>query len=158
LASSANLDTNGLNNIGENGVLTTDLVGIDRIARFFARLWDGCEYEMPAGSAEYSVRERAATPALFRVDANSGTGIIWTHGNERVILEHFHDIIGRARRDLLLATYSLNDLADHPDPLIKPLEKAISRPLPRRSVPADGQDIPGRFTGGWFFTRVGEGA
>jgi phosphatidylserine/phosphatidylglycerophosphate/cardiolipin synthase-like enzyme len=150
LVSSANLDTNGLNNIGENGVLTTDLVEVDRIARFFARLWDGCRYEMPAGSAEYSVRERAATATATRcrVDVNPGTGIIWTHDSERVILEHLHDIIGRARHDLLLATYSLVDLAANPDLLLQPLEEVIRRHQPevrllcrgRNNVPSQRHD------------------
>lgn len=129
LVSSANLDEGGLTRTGENGVIVTDPAEVDRMARFFTRLWDSCSYEMPAGSAEYSVRERDAQPSRCRVPVPGIApvpGVIWTDGeNERLILEHLHDIIGRARRTLVLATFSLNGLVDRPELLIEPLAAAL---------------------------------
>jgi phosphatidylserine/phosphatidylglycerophosphate/cardiolipin synthase-like enzyme len=129
LVSSANLDTRGLNETGENGVLVTDPAEVDRVARFFTRLWDSCSYDMPAGSAEYSVRERPPSPSRCRVpvpDVTPAPGVIWTDGKEeRLILAHLHDIIGRARRRLMLATFSLNGLVSHRELLIEPLTAAL---------------------------------
>lgn len=129
LVSSANLDTRGLNETGENGVIVTNTAEVDRVARFFTRLWDSCSYEMPAGSAEYSVRERAPAPSRCRVQAPDVTpapSVIWTDGKEeRLILAHLHDIIGRARRRLVLATFSLNGLVSRPELLIEPLTTAL---------------------------------
>jgi phosphatidylserine/phosphatidylglycerophosphate/cardiolipin synthase-like enzyme len=129
LISSANLDERGLNVTGENGVLVTDPAEVDRVARFFTRLWDSCSFEMPAGSAEYSVRERQPGPARCRIPVpgvSPAPAVIWTDGKEeRLILAHLHDIIGRARHSLLLATYSLNGLTGHPGLLIGPLAAAM---------------------------------
>jgi hypothetical protein len=51
--------------------------------------------------------------------------VIWTDGkDERLILAHLHDIIRRARHSLVLATFSLNELVDHPELLIEPLAAA----------------------------------
>jgi len=129
LVSSANLDTRGLNETGENGAMITSPTEVDRVARFFTRLWDSCSYEMPAGSAEYSVRERPPGPSRCRVpvpDVTPAPGVIWTDGKEeRLILAHLHDIIGRARRRLTLATFSLNGLVSRRELLIEPLAAAL---------------------------------
>ncbi len=129
LVSSANLDTRGLNETGENGVMVTSPAEVDRVARFFTRLWDSCSYEMPAGSAEYSVRERPPGSSRCRVpvpDVTPAPGVIWTDGKEeRLILAHLHDIIGRARRRLVLATFSLNGLVSRRELLIEPLTAAL---------------------------------
>lgn len=129
LVSSANLDTRGLNETGENGVMVTNPAEVDRVARFFTRLWDSCSYEMPAGSAEYSVRERPPAPSRCRVpvpDVTPAPGVIWTDGKEeRLILAHLHDIIGLARRKLVLATFSLNGLVSRRELLIEPLAAAL---------------------------------
>lgn len=129
LLSSANLDTRGLAETGENGVTVADPAEVDRVARFFTRLWDSCSYEMPAGSAEYSVRERPQSRSRCRVpvpEVAALPGVIWTDGkDERLILEHLHDVIGRARRSLVLATFSLNGLVDHRELLIEPVAAAL---------------------------------
>jgi phosphatidylserine/phosphatidylglycerophosphate/cardiolipin synthase-like enzyme len=133
LVSSANLDTNGLNSIGENGALITDRAEVDRLARFFTRLWDSCAYEMPTGSAGYSVRQHAPAASRCRVPVptapvpalSAGTGVIWTHDSERLILGHLHDVIARARTSLILATYSLQGMTERPDILLDPLAKAM---------------------------------
>ncbi|GII93974.1 phospholipase D-like domain-containing protein [Sinosporangium siamense] len=130
LISSANLDTNGLNKIGENGVVVREPAEVDRIARFFVRLWHASSYEMPPGSATYSVQKVEPAPSPCRVPSPGeppAPGVIWTHGDERFILSHLRDVIGEARGNLLLATFSLNGLVDHPDLLLGPLERAMSR-------------------------------
>jgi phosphatidylserine/phosphatidylglycerophosphate/cardiolipin synthase-like enzyme len=143
LVSSANLDTRGLNSTGENGAVITDAAEVDRLARFFTRLWDSCSFEMPAGSDHYSVRERAPQPSRCRVpkpEIAAAPGIIWTDGGERLILGHLHDLIARARRSLLLATFSLNDLTGHPDLLLQPLAKALRANPVRASLLCRGRN------------------
>ena len=133
LISSANLDTGGLNRTGENGTVITDTTEVDRLARFYTQLWDSCSYEMPAGSDDYSVRERTPRPGRCHVPvprAAAQPGVIWTNGGEHLILSHLHDIIGRARHSLLLATFSLNGLTNNPELLLDPLASALrDRPL-----------------------------
>jgi phosphatidylserine/phosphatidylglycerophosphate/cardiolipin synthase-like enzyme len=127
LVSSANLDTNGLNNTGENGTVVTDPIEVERLARFYTRLWDSSAYEMPAGSDDYSVREHTPCPSRCHVPLPEtvAPGIIWTYGEEQLIWEHMHDVIRRARQTLLLATFSLNHLTSHRDLLLDPLQRAI---------------------------------
>jgi len=133
LVSSANLDTGGLNRTGENGTIITDANEVDRLARFYTRLWDSCAYEMPAGSADYSVRAHTPRPGRCHVPVpgvSARPGVIWTDGSEQLILGHLHDIIARARHSLLLATFSLNGLTSHPELLFDPLANALGhRPL-----------------------------
>ena len=129
LVSSANLDTRALSITGENGVVITDTDQVDRLARFFTRLWDSCSYEMPAGSDHYSVRERVPQPSRCQVpvpEITGRAGIIWTWAGQPLILRHVIDIIGRARKSLLLATYSLNDLTASRELLLNPLEAAMT--------------------------------
>ncbi|MDQ1024811.1 phosphatidylserine/phosphatidylglycerophosphate/cardiolipin synthase-like enzyme [Streptomyces umbrinus] len=145
LVSSANLDTNGLNSIGENGAVVTDAIEVDRLSRFFTRLWDSCAYEMPAGSAGYSVRKHAPAPSRCRVPVpqiSTRPGIIWTNGDEQLILDHLHDVIARARTTLLLATYSLQGMADSPDILLDPLVKAMRDQPLRVSLLCRGRNHP----------------
>lgn len=128
LISSANLDTGGLNRTGENGTVITDAAEVDRLARFYTRLWDSCAYEMPAGSDDYSVREHTPCPGRCHVPVPrvaAQPGVIWTDGGEHLILDHLHDIIGRARHSLLLATFSLNGLTNNPELLLDPLASAL---------------------------------
>ena len=133
LVSSANLDTGGLTRTGENGAVITDAAEVGRLARFYTRLWDSCAYEMPAGSDDYSVRGHTPPPPRCHVPVPGlapRPGVIWTHDGEHLILDHLHDIIRRARESLILATFSLNDLAGHPDLLLDPLAQALrDRPL-----------------------------
>ena len=63
-----------------------------------------------------------------------GPGVIWTYDGddadgshrERGILAALHDVIGRARRELLLATFSLVGIRDRPELLLDPLRRAMA--------------------------------
>jgi phosphatidylserine/phosphatidylglycerophosphate/cardiolipin synthase-like enzyme len=131
LVSSANLETSALTGTqqraatGENGFVVSDRTEVIRLARYFTRLWHACTYEMPPGQ-DHTVQQRPASPSPCRVPtAGHPPSVIWTYPGEPGILRTIHDVIGRARRDLLLATYSLNGITDEPDLLLGPLEAAI---------------------------------
>jgi phosphatidylserine/phosphatidylglycerophosphate/cardiolipin synthase-like enzyme len=133
LVSSANLETSALTDTesrgatGENGFIVSDKNEVFRLARYFTRLWHECTYEMPPGE-NHTVQERTASASPCRVpmaDLSHSPSVIWTHRGELGILNAIHDIIGRARRTLLLASYSLNGLTEHPELLLTPIERAI---------------------------------
>jgi phosphatidylserine/phosphatidylglycerophosphate/cardiolipin synthase-like enzyme len=156
LVSSANLETSALVDrpergaTGENGVVMSDPGEIARLSRFFARLWYECTYEMPPGE-DHTVQERPPAPSPCRVPVSSvapRAGLIWTHDDERGILETIHDVIDRARERLLLATWSVNGLLERRELLLDPLERALeTHPLDvsllvraRNNVPAHRRD------------------
>ncbi len=69
LVTSANLETSALRGstgrsvTGEAGALITDPAEVDRLARFFTRLWfEGCTGEAPPGAA-YLLRNRSPEPS-----------------------------------------------------------------------------------------------
>jgi cardiolipin synthase A/B len=133
LVSSANLETSALTDTktrgatGENGFIVSDGAEVLRLARYFARLWHECTYEMPPGE-DHTVQERTASPSPCRVpaaDLEHAPSVIWTHDGELGILDTIHHIIGRARHTLLLASYSLNGLIERPELLLTPVERAI---------------------------------
>ncbi len=133
LVSSANLETPALVDsqargaTGENGVVVNDRVEVDRLARFFTRLWYECSWEMPPGEA-HTVQHRAPSPSPCRVApaaVGEAPAVIWTHDDERGILDTIHDVIAGAREQLLLSTFSLNGMAQHRDLLLEPLERAM---------------------------------
>lgn len=135
LVSSANLETSALIDTksrgatGENGFVVSDRTEVLRLARYFTRLWHDCTYEMPPGE-DHTVQDRTASPSPCRVpvaDVARVPNVIWTYGRERGILNNVHDIIGRARRTLLLASFSLNGLIEHPELLLAPLERAMRK-------------------------------
>lgn len=137
LVSSANLETSALedtprkNATGESGVLIAEPAESGRLARFFTRLWySGCTWAALPG-AEYALHERRPTPSpVPATPLTDGPGVIWTHGNaedsERGILAALHDVIGRARREVLLATFSLVGIREHPELLLDPVRRAIA--------------------------------
>ncbi|GAB3970427.1 hypothetical protein GCM10027615_26820 [Plantactinospora veratri] len=141
LVSSANLETSALVDTerkratGENGVLVGDPAEVDRLARFFTRLWfAGCTWAALPG-AEYALHRRTPAPSPVTVPPPAGgTGVIWTYDGEdgdgphreRGILDAVHDVIGRARRELLLATFSLVGIRDRPELLLDPLRRAMA--------------------------------
>ncbi|MEN3612268.1 phosphatidylserine/phosphatidylglycerophosphate/cardiolipin synthase family protein [Plantactinospora sp. ZYX-F-223] len=141
LVSSANLETSALVDTerkratGENGVLVGDPAEVDRLARFFTRLWfAGCTWAALPG-AEYALHRRTPAPSPVTVPPLAGgPGVIWTYDGEdgagphreRGILDAVHDVIGRARRELLLATFSLVGIRDRPDLLLDPLRRAMA--------------------------------
>jgi phosphatidylserine/phosphatidylglycerophosphate/cardiolipin synthase-like enzyme len=137
LVSSANLETSALADTprkkatGENGVVIADPTEAERLARFFTRLWHaGCTW-MALPGAEYALHQRQPTtsPATATPLAG-GPGVIWTHGGaadrERGILAALHDVINRARGELLLATFSLVGIRERPELLLNPLRRAIA--------------------------------
>ena len=133
LVSSANLETPALVDsqargaTGENGVVVSDRVEVDRLARFFTRLWYECSWELPPGDA-HTVQQRAPSPSPCRVTpaaVGQAPAVIWTHDDERGILDTIHDVIAGARERLLLSTFSLNGMAQQRDLLLDPLARAM---------------------------------
>jgi phosphatidylserine/phosphatidylglycerophosphate/cardiolipin synthase-like enzyme len=129
LVSSANLETRAFETTGENGAVVTDPGEAARLGRFFARLWSSCTFEMPPGKV-HTVQGRKPSSSPCRVPVPpvaEGNSLIWTYPGEQVILTTLHDVIGRAEHELLLATFGLTGLADHPELLVDPLAAAIGR-------------------------------
>jgi len=140
LVSSANLETSALTGTpqraatGENGFVVSDRAEVIRLARYFTRLWHACTYEMPPGQG-HTVQRRSASPSPCRVPAaGRPPSVIWTYPGEPGVLQTIHEVIRRARHELLLATYSLNGLTDEPDLLLTPLEATIRIHQPRVSL------------------------
>ncbi|GIJ27012.1 hypothetical protein Vqi01_21740 [Micromonospora qiuiae] len=140
LVSSANLETSALVDTdrpatGENGVLVGNPAEVDRLARFFTRLWfAGCTWAaLPGGEYALHRRAPAASPVVAPPLA-AGPGVIWTYDGddadgphrERGILAALHDVIGRARQELLLATFSLVGIRERPELLLDPLRRAMT--------------------------------
>lgn len=133
LVSSANLETSALVDgpergaTGESGAVLSEPDEVARLSRFFTRLWYACPFEMPPGE-DHTVQERVPVPSPCRVpvpSVASRAGVIWTHDDERGILDTIHDVIGRARERLLLTTFSLNGVAERRELLLDPLERAL---------------------------------
>jgi len=133
LVSSANLETSALTDTenrgatGENGFVVSDRNEVLRLARYFTRLWHDCTYEMPPGE-DHTVQNRTASASPCRVpvaDLGHTPRVIWTYNGELGIHDTTHDIIGRARRTLLLTSFSLNGLIEHPELLLTPVERAM---------------------------------
>jgi hypothetical protein len=61
-------------------------------------------------------------PAIGRA---SKPGVIWTNAEEHGIKEALHEVIGLARKSLVLSTFSLNGMTEKPEILLAPLEKAL---------------------------------
>lgn len=139
LVSSANLETPALVDgpsrgaTGENGFVVSDVDEVLRLSRFFTRLWHGSTYHMPPGR-DHTVQQRDATPVPCRVPV-AGLGhdpaVVWTSDEEHGILDTIHDVIARARRSLLLASFSLNGLTEHPELLLDPLRRAARTHRPK---------------------------
>ena len=147
LVSSANLETRAFDTTGENGAVVSDPGETDRLGRFFARLWSSCTFQMPPGEA-HTVQKREPSPSPCQVPvppADPGNSVIWTYeDSEHVILATLHDVIKRAERDLLLATYGLTGLTEQPGLLLGPLAHAIEqRQLDVSILVRSRNNIPG---------------
>lgn len=127
---SANLETRAFTEVGEVGVVLSDPVEVDRLARLFARMWlAGCGYHLPAAD-DYSVqnrknRERTCTVTVPRPSGRAPS-LIWTDEDDKSLLTAVHEVIGEARRELLLASYSL-DMKGRRDLLLAPIADAVAR-------------------------------
>jgi cardiolipin synthase A/B len=126
---SANLETRAFTEVGEVGVVTSDPVEVDRLARLFARMWlAGTKWELPA-TDEYSVRPREGGTCTITVPPppSGGPSLIWTDSDDESLLTAVHDVIGKAERELLLASYLLDGMVKRPDLLLDPIAKAIEK-------------------------------
>jgi PLD-like domain len=101
---------------------------VERVARFFTRLWHECPWEV-APSTDYAMAKRAKTEPPFSAipDANGHCHAIWTHHSVHKILDAAREAIGRAERDLLLASYSLTGMASKRDLLLEDVERFKKR-------------------------------
>jgi phosphatidylserine/phosphatidylglycerophosphate/cardiolipin synthase-like enzyme len=125
---SANLETRAFTEGGEVGVIISDPVEVDRLARLFARMWlAGSRYHLPAAD-DYSVqnREGTCTVAVPRPPGRAPS-LIWTDENDKSLLTAVQKVIGAARQELLLASYSLDGMKGRPDLLFHPVAKAVAR-------------------------------
>jgi phosphatidylserine/phosphatidylglycerophosphate/cardiolipin synthase-like enzyme len=127
---SANLETKAFTDVGEVGVVTTDKAEVRRLARLFGKMWlTGCRWELP-NTDDYAVLERQSTPTSFSALSAVGgasPAIIWTSQTEHALQTSIHDVISKARTNLLLASFSLDGMIKRPDLLIEPLASAIGR-------------------------------
>lgn len=132
VVSSANMNRNGFIECGECGVAITDSREVNRIARFFARLWHtGCDWEVQPGRS-YSVQTRTSKPCPCSVpmpldDAKLDGKVIWTDTHETFIIDTIHDVLKRAKKEVILSTYKLNGMKKSPGLLLDPLRDAIEQ-------------------------------
>lgn len=128
LVSSANLETRAFTTTTEVGLVVRDKGEVGRLARFFTRLWHECTWEVAPGSA-YTVAKRAATeaPSLAIPEPATRQHVIWTHHRVHTILHAAHEAIEKAERDVLLASFSLKDMAVHRDLLLTHVERFMKR-------------------------------
>jgi phosphatidylserine/phosphatidylglycerophosphate/cardiolipin synthase-like enzyme len=129
---SANLETRAFTQVGEAGVVTTDHAEVTRLARLFARMWlAGCTYELPGSATDdYKVDERDPTPVAFEVaqaPVEDRASLMWTDDTSDTLLRHIHDVISKARRRLILASWSLTGMTERPDLLLAPVAEAVAR-------------------------------
>jgi len=149
LVSSANLETSALTGTSdrpptsESGVVITERAEVQLLSRFFTRLWfAGCTSMAPPGS-EYALQTRAVSTspcAAPAPDVAPQPGLIWTHEEEQVIRKTILDVIGRARTELVMATYLLQGLSNSPDVLLDPLAAAVRRHGLQASILLRGQN------------------
>lgn len=114
---------------GESGVVTFRPADADLLGRLFTRLWHTeCVWDAPPGPG-YELRKRKGTPSPCAVPtpAPGATGPIWTDAGDQMIREAIRDISRSAHRDLLLATFSVKGLDEHPDLLYDPVRAALDR-------------------------------
>lgn len=130
---SANLETRAFTRVGEVGVVFDDERSVATLTRLFARMWKvGCRYELPFFATGYRVVERRdARPVPFAVPEPTAVGtasVVWTDDSAPASLHrNLVDVIARARRELVLASFSLNRMDEDPELLLGPVAKAVAR-------------------------------
>lgn len=126
----SNFEKYPLTDGGEIGIRLTLPREVERIGRHFTRLWhERCNWELAPGE-QHTVANRQIEPSPCKVippPEDSSPGAIWTDGSEHYILRHLHRVIDSAQKELLLATFSARDIAQYPELLIHPLERALLR-------------------------------
>ncbi|WP_163507088.1 phospholipase D-like domain-containing protein [Fodinicola acaciae] len=129
LVSSANLMTRAFEQTGENGVVVDVPAHVDRLARFFAVLWQEAQWEMPLTESPVVTRiarTHRSKVALPAADPDA-VGPIWTFDDQHLIKDAIASVIASARTELLLATYSLVGIARRPDLLLDHVRAAVER-------------------------------
>jgi phosphatidylserine/phosphatidylglycerophosphate/cardiolipin synthase-like enzyme len=135
LVSSANLVTRSFERIGENGVVLTEPAAVTTLARLFGRLWQESRWEMPPDTEHYSVEETRGAGSRIKVSAPAGNGPVWTYADGGyTIAGALHDVIEHAEADLVLATFSISNMAQglprmvaQPELLFEPVRRALDR-------------------------------
>lgn len=132
LVSSANFETRAFQETGECGVVVQTPLEVLRLARLFTRLWhSGCDWEMAPGAASLvQQRQPERSPCSVPLPKAGENAVIWTDHKERLILEHLHGIIAGTKRELLLASFSLSGMREHPELLLAPIEKLLKTRKP----------------------------
>jgi len=130
IISTSNFEKYPLTDGGETGIRLSLPKEVEQIGRHFTRLWhERCDWELAPG-VKHTVAKRRSEPSpsqVFSPPAGKSPVAIWTDGGEHHILRHLHRVIENAQKELLLATYSTNNLAQYPELLIRPLERAVQR-------------------------------
>ncbi len=128
LISSANLESSAFTKTSEIGLVLQNKGEVARVAQLFARLWHECTWEV-APSVAYTVAKRAKTTPPFRVipEPVHRQCAIWTHHTDHGILEASREAIKQAKRDLLLASFSLTDMAAQREILLSEIERFRKR-------------------------------
>jgi phosphatidylserine/phosphatidylglycerophosphate/cardiolipin synthase-like enzyme len=130
LVGSANFVANGFEWTGEADLVIRDPLQVQQAARLFTALWyEGCQWEVPPGET-YQVAQRhsAPSPVAPHCPECGSVGVVWTNeAKESHLLQCIHDVIGRAKRRLTLASYSVTGMSGKPDLLFQPLREALAR-------------------------------
>jgi hypothetical protein len=130
IVSTANFENYPLTQGGETGILLALPQEVQRIGRHFTRLWhERCDWELAPGE-KHTVAQRQTEPSPCRIiqpPEESSPAAIWTDGSEHHVLRHLHRVIESAQKELLLATWDAKDIAQDPELLIRPLERAVKR-------------------------------
>ncbi|MDB5389977.1 MAG: hypothetical protein JWM11_5623, partial [Planctomycetaceae bacterium] len=130
VVSTSNFEERPLTQGGETGIRLTNSEEVEKIARHFTRLWhERCEWELPPGE-NHTVARRLSEQSPCRVIEpvwTQNSCAIWTDGEEHYILRQLQQVIESARKELLLATWDVIEVAKDPSLLIHPMKKAVER-------------------------------
>lgn len=130
LAGSANFVANGFEWTGEADLVIRNPLQVQQLARLFTALWyEGCQWEVPPGETYQVANRHPARPPVSPQCPKCGdVGVVWTNEfKESFLLQSIRDIIGRAKSNLTLASYSVTGMSGNPDLLIQPLRDALAR-------------------------------
>ncbi|GIH08276.1 hypothetical protein Rhe02_63430 [Rhizocola hellebori] len=141
---SANLETRAFTRVGEVGVVLNHQPSVSRLARLFARMWlTDCKYELPAFGDGYRVAVRKEFPQIrFKVadpELDGEAALVWTDDldtpsrgdatdpRRASLLHSVQDVIDRARRRLVLASFNLNRMQENPQLVLDLVTAAVAR-------------------------------
>jgi phosphatidylserine/phosphatidylglycerophosphate/cardiolipin synthase-like enzyme len=115
-------------------LVVRDRTDVRRLAILFARLWALSLYDMPPNRAGHSVADRNPSPAPALAPPE-GNGPLWTWPPEENLLHAAQELIGSAREELVLATFSIVGMTHpvsprrpaRPELLFEPVRDAVRR-------------------------------